>query len=368
MDASALDTPCLVLDLDLLDINMEKMQAIAKSAGKELRPHAKSHKSSALAKRQLEKGAKGVCVAKVSEAGVLVEKGIHDVLVTGAAVVAQKASRLASLLEVSPSLMTVIDHPGNIVLLENELQKKKLSMDVLVDIDIGLRRTGVPPDKALKLAQDIMASNHLRFRGIQAYAGHVQHIQGYEERTDASIKSLNQAVGVFQKLREINPACTIFSGTGTGTADIDLAVPELSELQVGSYVLMDAEYGAIESREAENLSSDFLPTLKLLTTVVNTAHDTHVTVDAGLKSLYRDGGRPKVATPEFSGLQYDWFGDEYGKLSPQKEPAVLPPLGTVLELIVSHCDPTVNQFDCYHIIQKGKVIDQWPIDLRGKSQ
>jgi D-serine deaminase-like pyridoxal phosphate-dependent protein len=368
MNAFDLDTPCLVLDLDLLDINMQKMQTIARSAGKELRPHAKSHKCSALAKRQLEKGAKGVCVAKVSEAEVLVKKGIHDVLVTGAAAVAQKAARLVNLLEVSSSLMTVIDHPGNIDLLENELEKKNLRMDVLVDIDIGLKRTGVPPVKAPELADRIMASNHLRLRGIQAYAGHVQHIHGYGERTDASIKSLNQAVGVFQKLREMNPACTIFSGTGTGTADIDLAVPELTELQVGSYVLMDAEYGAIESRDAGNLSSNFHPALKLLTTVVNTAHDTQVTVDAGLKTLYKDGGRPQVATPAFVELQYDWFGDEYGKLSPQKETAVLPPLGTVLELIVSHCDPTVNQFDCYRIIQKGKVIDQWPIDLRGKSQ
>ena len=368
MNSFDLDTPCLVLDLDMLEENLEIMQANARAAGKELRPHAKSHKCSTLAKRQLEKGAVGVCVAKVSEAEVLVNTGVPGVLITGAAAVARKAARLVALLQKSPSLMTVIDHPSNIDLLEKELKKMDMRMDVLVDIDIGSQRTGVPPDKALKLADRVMASKHLRLRGIQAYAGHAQHIYHYRERKNVSIESLGKAVGIFQHLQAAEPSCTIFSGTGTGTADIDITVPELTELQVGSYVLMDEEYASIESRDAMKLSSCFRPALKLLTTVVNAAHDTHVTVDAGLKSLYKDGGRPRIATPEFSGLQYDWFGDEYGKLSSQKGTTDLPPLGTVLELIASHCDPTVNQFERFHIIRKGEVVDEWPIDLRGKSQ
>jgi D-serine deaminase-like pyridoxal phosphate-dependent protein len=368
MNMFDLDTPCLMLDLDILEENLEKMQAGTNAAGKDLRPHAKSHKCSTLAKRQLEKGAIGVCVAKISEAEILIEKGVHGVLITGAPAVKYKVARLVRLLQKSSSLMTVIDHPSNIDFLEKELTKIDLCMDVLVDIDIGLQRTGVPPNRALELADRIMAGNHLRLKGIQAYAGHLQHIHYYKERKDASIASLRQAAEIFQQLQAKEPSCTIFSGTGTGTADIDLSVPELTELQVGSYVLMDEEYSAIETRDAKKLSTCFRPALRLLTTVVNVAHSKHVTVDAGLKSLYKDGGRPRIVTPKYSGLQYDWFGDEYGKLSPKEGATALPPLGTVLELIVSHCDPTVNQFDCFHLIRKGDVVDEWPIDLRGKSQ
>jgi len=368
MNKLDLDTPCLVIDLDMLDENLEKMQAGADGAGKALRPHAKTHKCSTLAKKQLEKGAIGLCVAKVSEAEGLVNAGVHNVLVTGALAVDRKAARLAGLLKKSPSLMTVVDHPSNIHILERQLARDNLSMDVLVDMDIGLGRTGVPPGRALPLAERVLASDHLRLRGIQAYAGHVQHILGYDDRRKASIASLEQAAAVFRQLKEREPECKIFSGTGTGTSDIDLAVRELTELQVGSYAVMDAEYGAIESSERTDLSECFRPALTLLTTVVNVSHGTHVTVDAGLKSLYNDGARPRVLTPEYAPLQYDWFGDEYGMLSPGGGTPPLPQLGTALELVVSHCDPTVNQFDCFHMVRGDEVVDEWPIDLRGKSQ
>lgn len=368
-----LDTPCLLINLDILEKNLATMQARADAAGKNLRPHAKTHKCSALAKKQIAKGAVGVCVAKISEAEVLVNAGVHGILVTGAAAVENKAARLVDLLQKSPSLMTVVDHPDNIDLLEKHLidggkTGGDFLMDVLVDIDIGLRRTGVLPEKAQELAGRILASPYLRLRGVQAYAGQVQHINRYHERKRASIESLGLATEVFNRIKTSEASCTIFSGTGTGTSDIDLSVPELTELQVGSYALMDAEYGAIESAESTALSECFRPALTLLTTVVNVCQKTHVTVDAGLKSLYKDGGHPYVATPLYTGLRYDWFGDEYGKISPAETGAALPQLGSRLELVVSHCDPTVNQFDCFHIVRGDEVVDEWTIDLRGKSQ
>jgi D-serine deaminase-like pyridoxal phosphate-dependent protein len=368
MNMFDLDTPCIVLDLDILEENLGKMQASAKAAGKNLRPHAKSHKCSGLAKKQLAAGAVGVCAAKVSEAEVLINAGVDGVLVTGAVAVDHKAERLVGLLRNSPSLMAVIDHPRNVDLLERHLVKHDLSMDVLVDLDVGLQRTGVLPGRALELADLVLASDHIRLKGIQAYAGHVQHIQHYGGRRKASIESLKRAAAVFQQLQDKDASCTIFSGTGTGTYDIDLSVSELTELQVGSYVLMDAEYMAIESAENTGLADYFRPALTLLTTVVSASHNTHVTVDAGLKSLYRDGAHPIVVSAEHAALGYDWFGDEYGMLSAKDKAVTLPRLGTVLELVVSHCDPTVNQFDCYHIIRNGRVVDVWPIDLRGKSQ
>jgi len=363
-----LDTPCLVIDLDFLEENLEKMQTRATAAGKNLRPHAKTHKCSTLAKKQIEKGADGVCVAKTSEAEVLIDAGVRGVLVTGAPAADQKAARLASLVRKSPDLMTTVDHPHNIDLLEKHLAKADLRMDVLLDLDVGSRRTGIQMDRAQALAKHILGSERLNLRGIQAYAGHVQHIHGFDERKSASTACIQQAAEVFRKIRAEAASCDIFSASGTGSSDIDLALPEQTELQVGSYALMDAEYGAIESVEKRALSALFRPALTLLATVVNVSHETHVTIDAGLKSLYRDGGRPLVATPEYAMLRYDWFGDEYGRLSPETASSTLPGLGTVLELVASHCDPTVNQFDRFHIVRAGEVVDEWPIDLRGRSQ
>ena len=222
--------------------------------------------------------------------------------------------------------------------------------------------------KALELAELVLASKHLRLKGIQAYAGQVQHIQRYDERKTASLECLSQAAEVFRQLQAKAASCTIFSGAGTGTCEIDLEIAELTELQVGSYALMDAEYLAIESARQPEFAGFFPAALTLLTTVVSASQETHVTVDAGLKSLYRDGGHPQVVTADYRALRYDWFGDEYGRLSAQDKTAALPRLGTVVELVVSHCDPTVNQFDCYYVTRGDKVVDQWPIDMRGRSQ
>jgi len=362
-----LDTPCLVLDLDLLDENLQKMQATVVAAGKALRPHAKIHKCSLLAKMQLAAGAVGICAAKVSEAEALVHAGIPNVLVTGPVATAEKIARLVALLRPAPFLMTVVDHPANIELLEKLLAGAGLTLDVLVDLDIGLGRTGVAPGKAMELAERVLASERLRLRGIQAYAGNVQHIPRYRDRRVASLKGLKQAAAVFRQLQPRAESCTIFSASGTGTAKIDLAIPELTELQAGSYALMDAEYLAIECEDGSECA-DYQPALTMLTTVVSVGHGRQVTVDAGLKALYKDGGHPRVLNPEFPNLQYDWFGDEYGKLSARSRGTLLPELGTVLELVVSHCDPTINQFDHFFVTRGGKVVDVWTIDLRGRSQ
>ena len=368
MEKFDLDTPCIVLDLDILEQNLGRMQAGAIAAGKNLRPHAKSHKCSTLAKKQLELGAIGICAAKVSEAEVLVNGGIHGVLVTGPVASEKKAARLVKLLGTSPSLMTVVDHAESIEILDRLLTEAGTGMDVLVDIDVGLQRTGVPPSRALELANLVLASKNLRLKGIQAYAGQVQHIQRYNERKTASLACMRRAAEVFTQLQAKAPSCTIFSGAGTGTCEIDLEIAELTELQVGSYPLMDAEYLAIESARNPELADFFPAALTLLTTVISASQDTHVTVDAGLKALYRDGGHPQVVTPANRALRYDWFGDEYGMLSAKEKTAALPRLGEVVELVVSHCDPTVNQFDCYHVTRGKQVVDQWPIDMRGRSQ
>ncbi len=362
-----LETPCLVLDMDVLDGNIQKMQTLAKGTGKNLRPHAKTHKCSALARRQIEAGAIGVCVAKLSEAEALVRAGLDNILITGPIVTPGKVERLVDLVATVSSLMAVTDHPKSIEMLDAVLRPKDLRMDVLLDVDVGLNRTGARPSDALSLAEQIISCPSLRLAGIQAYAGHVQHIRSFETRKQASLQCLQAAVAVFRAVQAIEPACTIFSTSGTGTFDIDLEISQITDLQVGSYVCMDTEYLEIGSAANDMRFEAFDPALRLLTTVVSTNHEDFVTVDAGLKTLYKDGGRPKVIAPEQLALAYDWFGDEYGRITPVNR-SKLPSLGTVLELVVSHCDPTVNLFDRYFLTRGEKVTGTWPIDLRGCSQ
>jgi D-serine deaminase-like pyridoxal phosphate-dependent protein len=362
-----LDTPCLVLDMDFLEENLRKMQDIVSRADKNLRPHTKTHKCSTLAHKQLRAGAIGVCASKVSEAEGLVRAGIDGILITGPVATPTKIKRLVELLETTPSLMIVVDHRDSVELLASALHAKSITMDVLLDVDAGLNRTGVKPGNAFELADFILTQPNLRLRGIQAYAGQVQHIPSYETRKTASHQCLLEPGNIFRELHSVVKTCTIFSASGTGTFDIDLNVPEVTELQVGSYVCMDAEYLAIGS--AENLSQflAFGPALRLLTSVVSSNHQGFVTVDAGLKSLYRDGGIPQIVGPEFAGLKYDWFGDEYGKVT-CPDNVETPSIGTVLEFVTSHCDPTINLFDRYYLTRGNQVVGVWPIDLRGCSQ
>lgn len=362
-----LETPCLVLDMDVLELNLKKMQSTVTRAGKNLRPHAKTHKCSALARRQIEAGAIGVCAAKISEAEALAKEGLENILITGPVVTPGKIERLINLLTKVPSLMVVVDHPGNIHLLDTELRAGNMIMNVLLDVDVGLHRTGARPAEALALAEKIVSVPNLRLRGIQAYAGQVQHIRSYDKRKHTSHQCLGEAVHIFRELQSSVPTCTIFSASGTGTFDIDLAIPGISELQVGSYVCMDTEYLEIESEDNRSRFGSFDPALRLLTTVISANHDHFVTVDAGLKSLYKDGGKPQVIVPENSGLQYDWFGDEYGLIT-CSDNSKLPSIGTILELVTSHCDPTINLFNSYFLTRGENVIGTWPIDLRGCSQ
>ncbi len=366
-ELSSLDTPCLVLDMDLLDSNLSVMQEQVSQAGKQLRPHVKTHKCCALAKLQMERGASGLCVAKVSEAEGLVRSGLQQILITGPVVTPAKIRRLVTLLDAAPDLMAVVDSEQSIAELQMALAACNKRMNVLLDVDAGLNRTGVPPEQVLSFASKLRACDRLRLCGIQAYAGHLQHIKSYDERAEASRQSLGNAVEAFRHLRAENPDCTIFSASGTGTVSTDLSIPELSEVQPGSYVCMDTEYFQIGCSTNPAEFVDYAPALRLLTTVVSIRSDVCVTTDAGLKALYRDGGMPSIYGSNREIWAYDWFGDEYGCLH-SKHPGHLPAIGSKVELVVSHCDPTINLFDRFHLVRQGSVTGEWAVDLRGCCQ
>lgn len=351
--------------MDVLDRNIRTMQEHVRSKGKQLRPHAKTHKCSRIVSRQLKAGCVGVCVAKTAEAEALVSLGIRKILVTSPVVTPRKIERLMSCVSRSPDVTVVVDHRENAERLSSEAQSRDLLIHVLVDIDGGLGRTGTPPASALELGQVISRLPGLQVQGIQCYAGHTQHISSFEERTRESLACMQKAAGVVREFREHGLPCAVFSGGGTGTYDIDCTIPELTDLQAGSYVMMDAEYLGIGGPSNPERFEAFPPALTLRTTVISANQTDFVTVDAGLKAVYHHGATPEVVGAQ--NLTYDWFGDEHGKVTASPD-GKQPSVGTALDLIVSHCDPTVNLFDVLYVAKGNRIVDTWPIDLRGKSQ
>ncbi|OGV33892.1 MAG: metal-activated pyridoxal enzyme [Lentisphaerae bacterium GWF2_45_14] len=363
-----LDTPCLLIDIDMLEGNIHMMKEFASSAEKKLRPHCKTHKCSKIAEIQIKIGAEGLCAAKISEAEILIDKGIKNILVTSPVVSPAKIERLFSCAAKAENFMIVLDNADNADALSKAAQRRNIKLNVLIDIDPGLGRTGVSYDDAPEFARFISELPALSLKGIQCYAGHLQHLNAYQERTKRSLDCMRRAATLFNQLKKEFPGLNVLTGTGTGTYDIDSQIPELTDLQVGSYTVMDAEYMQIGSAENPDRFETFKPALTLLSSVVSANHKRHFTIDAGLKSVYyTPHAPPMVIYPYEKDWDYEWFGDEHGKISVPENDEIPEP-GEVIELVVSHCDPTINLHDKFYITKDDIVIDVWDIDLRGCCQ
>ncbi|KTC82448.1 DSD1 family PLP-dependent enzyme [Legionella cherrii] len=362
-----LDTPCLIIDKNLLKSNLETMRKHSIENSIHIRPHCKTHKCSQLARLQIEYGAIGVSVAKISEAEVLIQNGIPNILITSPIVTKNKIARLISCLEKAPFTLVVVDNKENMIALNEAGQLNKKMINVLVDVDPGIGRTGVKPEFALNFALEMRQFPWLNLMGIQCYAGNLQHIPSFRERKSKSLQTMCMASDLAKSFREMGLNCPIVTGSGTGTYDIDIEATEVTEIQPGSYTVMDVQYATIGSKSNERQFNTFKPAMTLLTTVISNNRTEHVTVDAGTKAIYVDQHKPQIISHQ--GLEYDWggFGDEHGKVTAVNG-AQLPDHGEVLELIVPHCDPTINLFDQFFITENDIVVDIWDIDLRGKCQ
>ncbi len=362
-----LDTPALMLDIDQFNRNLEVMRDRAARAGKKLRPHAKTHKCPEIARRQIAAGnCAGICAAKVSEAAGLADAGIADILITSPVTTPEKIARLMKLHAALPGLMQTIDNHENAAALSKAALRTGKPLPVLVDLDPEMGRTGIRFADAPEFGRRIAELPGLKLMGIQCYCGHLQHIADFQERKSRSQSYMNAAARIVREFRAAGLNCEIFTGTGTGTSDADLAVPELTDIQVGSYCMMDAEYAAVTGPDGRPLDCLYPPALTMLASVVSANHNGYVTLDAGTKALYLTPAAPPRVIRDgkvLPGWTYDWFGDEHGRLSfPGGEK---PRPGSKLELVVSHCDPTVNLFDEIFILRNGEVIDVWKIALRG---
>lgn len=354
-----LDTPSLVLDLDALERNIDAMAAFARAWRVGLRPHAKTHKSADIGRLQLDAGALGLCCAKLGEAEVLSAAGLEPLLVTSPIVGRRKVDRLAALARGAARLMVVVDDAEAVRALDAALGAP---LDVLVDLDPGMRRTGVATvEDAIALAGLIEASAHLRFKGVQAYAGTIQHLNDAETRAAAALDVRTWLTTAVDALAGAGHACAVVTGSGTGTFAIDAAAGVFTDLQVGSYVVGDDEYD-----QNAPLSPDapaFERSAFVLAQVVSASHRGIATVDAGSKSLSFDGPLPSVQWPP--GFTYERAGDEFGKLVCTDGGRLRP--GDRVLLGLPHCDPTINVHDAFVVVRDGAPVAHWPVTARGRA-
>lgn len=353
-----IDTPALVLDLDRVEANIALMAAFARSREIALRPHAKTHKCAALGRLQLAAGAAGLCCAKLGEAEALAAQGLGPLLITSPIVGARKLARLARLALHAPGLAVVVDDVA---------QAEALAMaaagpvvDVLVDVDPGMARTGCATiDAALAVARAVDGAPNLRLRGVQCYAGTIQHLADAGTRAEAARDVHRHLLATLDALAAAELPLEVVTGSGTGTFALDAGAGLFTELQVGSYLVMDDEYAANAPLTADE--PHFARAAFLLTQVVSANHEGLATVDAGSKSLSFDGPLPSVRAPD--GLVYERAGDEFGKVVGVAAPAV----GERVVLALPHCDPTINLHDEFVCVRDAEVVDRWPITARGRA-
>jgi len=359
----ALATPAVILDLDDFEHNLKVMARLCKQAGVSLRPHAKTHKSVEIAEQQIAAGAIGVSVATLREAAVMVEAGVPGVLLTTPVIGTVKIDVLCNLAGKSKGFMIVVDNPANVTALEAALERSGKKLTVLVDIDIGMKRTGVPDVAgALSLIRRLQSSRLLTLAGIQAYSGSVQHIPRAADRARVYSKQLLHLVAVLAAAKKAGYTPGIVSGGGTGTFDFDRRAGLFTECQCGSYAVMDIEYEEVQ------LFADgphpFKTALYVQCSVVSNNHRALPTIDGGSKCFAMDGPIPRAARGAPPGAVYQFYGDEFGKMKLARKTDALK-LGAKVEFVTPHCDPTINLHDFLHCVRGNMLVDIWPIDARG---
>jgi 3-hydroxy-D-aspartate aldolase len=362
-----LNTPVLVVELDSLQRNIARMAAFARQQRIALRPHAKTHKSPEIAKLQMQAGAIGICCAKIGEAEALAEHGVRQgLLITSPVVSAPAIRRLIALNAAAQGLMCVVDHPANARALGAAARESGQALNVIIDVDPGIRRTGVSTgEAAVALLRIIQDEPFLNYLGIQYYCGVQQHIQNYAERRAVIEDRTAFCRTILDALTKIGGAPKIVTGGGTGTHRIDAEFQLFTELQAGSYVFMDRQYHACDLTGTDD-EAPFETALMVDARVISANTPGMVTIDAGLKSFSTDADLPLLLAGAANGATYKFMGDEHGAL--MLAPGDTLALADIVTLSAPHCDPTVNLYDTYHVVQGDTLCALWPIAARGRSR
>jgi 3-hydroxy-D-aspartate aldolase len=365
MDESEIQTPCLVLDLDALERNIKKMGDYAKAHGMRHRVHGKMHKSVDVAKLQERLGgAIGVCCQKVSEAEVFARGGIKDILVSNQVRHPKKIDRLAQLPKYGARTIVCVDDIENVPDLSAAAQKHGTTIECFVEIDCGAGRCGVTtPEAVVDIALAIDAAPGLKFTGIQAYQGAMQHIDSYEERAAKIEVAVAMVKNAVDALQEAGLKAELVSGGGTGSYYFEANSGVYNELQCGSYAFMDADYGRILDKDGKRIDQgEWENALFILTSVMSHAKADKAIVDAGLKAQSVDSGLPVIFGRD--DVEYVKCSDEHGVVA---DPDGVLKVNDTLRLVPGHCDPTCNVHDWYVGVRNGRVEALWPVSARGKA-
>ena len=365
MDEGEIQTPCLVLDLDALERNIEKMGTFAKEMGVRHRVHGKMHKSVDVALLQERLGgACGVCCQKVSEAEVFARGGIKDVLVSNQVRDPAKIDRLARIPKLGARTIVCVDDVTNVADLSEAAQRHGTTIECLVEIDCGAGRCGVTTTPAVvEIAKALDAAPGLKFSGIQAYQGAMQHMDSYDDRKakiDVAVAMVKDAVDT---LKAEGLECDIVGGGGTGSYYFEGNSGVYNELQCGSYAFMDADYGRILDKDGNRIDQgEWENALFILTSVMSHAKAEKAICDAGLKAQSVDSGLPVIFGRD--DVEYVKCSDEHGVIA---DPNGVLKVNDKLRLVPGHCDPTCNVHDWYVGLRDGKVETVWPVSARGKA-
>ncbi|MGB8812772.1 MAG: 3-hydroxy-D-aspartate aldolase BhcC [Paracoccaceae bacterium] len=365
MNEADIQTPCLVLDLDALERNIKKMGDFAKAHGMRHRVHGKMHKSVDVALLQERLGGScGVCCQKVSEAEVFARGGIKDVMVSNQVRDPAKIDRLARLPKLGARTLVCVDDIENVADLSAAAVKHGTQLECLVEIDCGAGRCGVNTTQdVVAIAKKIDAAPGLKFAGIQAYQGAMQHMDSYADRKAKIDIAVDQVRDAVQGLKAQGLECDIVGGGGSGSYYFESASGVFNELQCGSYAFMDADYGRILDKDGKRIDQgEWENALFILTSVMSHAKADKAIVDAGLKAQSVDSGLPVVYGR--TDVKYVKCSDEHGVV---EDPTGALKVNDKLRLVPGHCDPTCNVHDWYVGVRGGKVESLWPVSARGKA-
>jgi D-serine deaminase-like pyridoxal phosphate-dependent protein len=349
-------TPALILDEALFEKNLQTMAAHNQATGLKLRAHFKVHKCPQIAKRQVALGAIGICCATTAESELLINSGIHGVLHTCQPAGRNQVSRAVALARRDPTFIGVVDDPLTVDALEQALAAAHAQLKVVVDVFAGLDRQGCPPgEPALRLAQKVDQSKHLKLAGLMGYSGGASHTHGWETRKKRSTDDLAAMLEAVALCRKSGLPVEIITGGSTGTYNIDTG-NGLTELQAGSYVFMDTLYRRIGGKNDPSVYSDFEPALTVLTTVVSKTHPNKCAVDYGNKATLRTTDEVK----DRHGVRVESDGAEYGMLLWNEGERDIN-LGERVEIYPSNLDTSVNVFDRIYVARGDSIVDVWPI-------
>lgn len=356
MPVEELETPVLTIDIDAMERNLATMMRILDGSGVRLRPHLKTAKSPALAHLMLQAGAVGICCAKLSEAEVMADAGVPDILLTSEVAGVGTFDRLVALAARLPGFKAVVDNAWAVSRIAEVARTRGVTARLLVELDVHTNRSGVSaPAAALELADLIRATDGVELVGIHAYAGHAQ-VRPLDVRTTGNTQAMERLSDTLELLAEHGHELRIVTGGGTGTAEMDARNGILNEVQAGSFLLMDTLY-----RDA---GVPFENALRCRTTIISRPAPERAVCDAGGKTMSSDGGKCEVEA--FPGVRYLHGSDEHGSLA--VDPTALERdlrVGDVITLLPSHVCTTINLHDVMVGVRDGVVEAVYPVAARG---